>query len=69
MYYLYKVTYWSIEIGEEKTDRGIVRAKDYGKAAMKVLNDYDPEAVVDIYLRELDTGDTINEDEISEALK
>ena len=69
MYYLYKVTYWSIEIGEEKIDRGIVRAKDYGKAAMKVLNDYDPEAVVDIYLQELDTGDTINEDEISEALK
>ena len=69
MYYLYKVTYWDIGIGEEKTDKGFVYAKNYGKAAMKVLDDYDPQAVVDIYLQELDTSNTINEDEISEALK
>lgn len=68
MYYLYKVTYWSIEEGEEKTDKGIVYAKSYGKASMKVLEDYDASAVVDIYLQELDCGNTINEDEIKKAL-
>ena len=69
MYYLYKVTYWSIESNGEKTDKGIVRAKNYGKAAMKVLDDYGLDAVVDIYLQEFDTGYTINEEELSEALK
>ena len=69
MYYLYKVTYWSIEAGEEKTDRGIVHAKNYGKAAMRVLEDYGPDSVVDIYLQEIDVGNTINENELSESFK
>lgn len=69
MYYLYKITYWDIDFGAEKIDKGIVHAKHYGKAAMKVLNDYDPKSVIDIYLQEIDAENTINEDELSDAFK
>ena len=69
MYYFYKVTYWCTYETKEKSARGLVRAKNYGKAAMKVLNDYGEDCVIDIYLQELDTGCTIDEDEITEALK
>ena len=69
MYYLYKVTYWSTYDSKEKSARGFVHAKNYGKASMKVLREYGEDCVIDIYLQELDLGNTIDTDEIEEALK
>lgn len=64
MFYKYKVTYWESGDTEESTDTGLVHAKNYGKAAMKVLDEYGESCVIDIYLMELDNFACISKDEI-----
>ena len=64
MFYKYKVTYWDIHNTEEVEDEGLVNAKNYGKAAMKVLDDYGENCVIDIYLMELEPMNCINKEDI-----
>jgi hypothetical protein len=64
MFYKYKVTYWDSHNSEEAFDEGLVYAKNYGKAAMKVVDDYGENCVVDIYLMELEEMNCINKDDI-----
>ena len=64
MFYKYKVTYWDGYNFEEKIDEGLVHAKNYGKAAMKILNDYGEDSVVDMYLMELIEINCLNKDDI-----
>ena len=64
MFYKYKVTYWDAHNTEEATDQGLVYAKNYGKAAMKVLDDYGENCVIDIYLMELEEINCMNKDDI-----
>lgn len=64
MFYKYKVTYWGIHGTEESIDEGLVYAKNYGKAAMKVVDEYDENCIIDIYLTELDNVNCINKDDI-----
>lgn len=69
MYFKYKVTFWCTWETTEKTDKGIIFGKDYGDAAMKLVDDYGKDCIIDIYLQELDVGNAVCEDEILEALK
>jgi hypothetical protein len=64
MFYKYKVTYWDIHDTEESIDEGLVYAKNYGKAAMKVVDEYGENCIIDIYLTELDNVNCINKDDI-----
>ena len=64
MFYKYKVSYWDVQNTEEASDEGLVHAKSYGKAAMKVLDDYGENCVIDIYLMELDSMKCINKEDI-----
>lgn len=64
MFYKYKVTYWGIHGTEESIDEGLVYAKNYGKAAMKVVDEYGENCIIDIYLTELDNVNCINKDDI-----
>lgn len=65
MFYKYKVTYWDSHNFEEAFDEGLVYAKNYGKAAIKVVDDYGENCVVDIYLMELEEKiNCINKDDI-----
>lgn len=64
MFYKYKVTYWDGYNFEEKIDEGLVYAKNYGKAAMKILNDYGEDSVVDMYLMELIEINCLNKNDI-----
>lgn len=69
MFYFYKVTYWDTYDSEEKTARGLVYGKDYGKAANKVVEAYDKTCVIDMYLYEIDAKDVIDEEEIEYVFK
>lgn len=64
MYYKYEVTYWDCANTEEAFDKGLVHAKNYGKAANKILDEYGENCVIDIYLKEIDTMKCINKDDI-----
>ena len=68
MFYEYKVTYWSEFDESDKEERGLVFATDYGDAANKVKKDYG-DMLVDMYLMEWDTGNTVSLDEIKEGFK
>lgn len=66
MFYQYKVTYWDPYDTDEKTARGLVYAKDYGKAANKLVKSYDPTCIIDIYLYETEAEIVISKDEIDD---
>ena len=66
MFYEYKVTYWDEIYEKDKEERGLVWAEDYGKAATKVKEDYGKE-LIDMYLQEWDTANTISLDEIKDG--
>ena len=53
MFYKYKVTYYSEYDGDEHEAEGIVWAKDYGKAANKVVEDYGVDTINDVYVKEI----------------
>lgn len=69
MFYKYKVSYWDIHNTEEISDEGLVSAKSYGKAAMKVVDDYGEDYVFDIYLMELEDMKCINKEDINLSFK
>ena len=69
MFYKYKVTYWDSYSFEEMTDEGLVHAKNYGKAAMKVLDDYGEDSVIDMYLMELIEIKCLNKDDIDSSFR
>ncbi len=66
MFYQYKVTYWDTYDSEERVSTGLVYAKDYGKAANKLVKAYDPTCIIDIYLYEIDAEIVISKDEIDD---
>lgn len=68
MFYEFKATYWDDYDDCEKEDRGLVFAKDYGKAAKKVSAAYGRN-IISVYLCELDAYNTITVDEIKEEFK
>lgn len=68
MFYEYKVTYWN-EFDEcDKEERGLVFADSYAEAAEKLYKDYGKE-LIDMYLQEWDTTNTVSLDEIKEGFK
>ena len=71
MFYKYKLNYYDSYKDEEMSDEGIVWGKSYGNAANKVVEDYDKDAVIDLYLQELlaDGVNCINKEEIDYAFK
>lgn len=66
MFYKFKVTYWDDYDEKDKADCGLVFAEDYSMAASRVKEDFGS-SLVDMYLQELDTANTISIDEIKET--
>lgn len=56
MYYMYKVGYYDSYSDEEKYDKGIVCATDYGTAADRVIDSYGEDSVFNLFLKEMITG-------------
>lgn len=71
MFYKYKVTYYNEHTGEEVPGEGLVFAKDYGKAANKVVDDYGKDNIIDLYLYEImiDGIHCIDKEELDYAFK
>lgn len=67
MYYKYTVTFWDCSNTQESMDEGMVHAKNYGKAAMKVVDEYGENCVMDIYLKEIDSLDCVTKEEINNS--
>lgn len=66
MFYEFKVTYWDDFNDRDEQEQGLVWAEDYGEAAQKLKDDYGRE-LIDMYLQEWDTANTISLDEIKEG--
>ena len=66
MFY-YKVTYWDSVTQDEKTESGILAAKDYSMAANKVTDAYGADSICSLYLEQWD--DVISEDEVMEGFE
>lgn len=52
--YRFEVNYWDELSHEPTTDKGIVAAKSYGKAAMHLVEYYGNENIIDLKLCELE---------------
>ena len=62
MYYMYKVCYYDSYSDEEKYDRGIVYAADYGSAADRVIHSYGEDSVLNLFLKEMITSSMDDKD-------
>lgn len=60
MFYVYKVRWYDSYSDEEKEEDGLVFANNYGKAANKVVEDYGPENVINIFLSMICTDEGIH---------
>ena len=61
MFYMYRVGWYDSYNDEEKYDKGIVYASDYGTAADRVIHSYGKDDVFNLFLKEIVTG-SVNED-------
>ena len=57
MYYMYKVGWYNSYADKETYSQGIVFAEDYSVAATRVINAYGKDAVFDIYLKDVSSGE------------
>lgn len=62
MYYMYKVGYYDSYNDEEKYDKGIVCATNYGTAANRVIHSYGEDSVFNLFLKETITGSMDDKD-------
>ena len=68
MFYEYKVTYWNEYEEKDFEESGLTWASNYGEAANKIKEDYRDD-LIDMYLHEWDTTNTVSLDEIKEGFK
>ena len=69
MFFRYVVKYYDQYEPQTLQDSGIVHAKNYGSAANKVVKFYDESLISDIYLKEIDNADCLNDEAIDYVLK
>lgn len=72
MFYKYKVTWYNSYEDKELTEAGLVYANSYGNAADTVVEDYNKDDVIDIYLYEIyneGTGACISTDELKNTFE
>lgn len=67
MFYSFKTKIWDTDETAEKLYTGIVHGKNYGKAAMNLIDYFGADYVIDIYLQELDAENVMTSDFAKDA--